>query len=89
MDAVRDAHALHAHPHAVNECCWDCESTLAAERRNITPSHVCGDTWIVSAGMTQEEEMDTEESFYYDTRNITKCHSKGEYTDTAEAPALR
>jgi hypothetical protein len=38
----------------------------AAEHFNITPNRVYGCTWIASSGFTKEEEVDIEESYYYE-----------------------
>lgn len=38
----------------------------AAIRRNISPCHVYGDTWVASPGFTVEEEKDIEKSYYYE-----------------------
>jgi hypothetical protein len=47
----------------------------AAERRGIQPCNVYGDAdalWVTTSGFTMEEEMDIEESYYYEFARTTK-----------------
>ena len=54
----------------------------AAERRNIVPYEVHGDTWVASSGFTAEEEKEIEESYYYkaycDDSSDMEQHKKDE-----------
>ena len=54
----------------------------SAERRNILPRHVYGDTWVPSSGFTSGEEKMIEESYYYDSPY--EGSSDDEYDDIIE-----
>jgi histone H3/H4 len=60
----------------------------AAERRNIFPYHVYGDTWIPSNGFTVEEEKAIEESYYYKLFDADSSDSEDEGGDDVEEENL-